>query len=139
MPEVTYAWRGVFTNDEANALHAAAFAHRTYDASEWDWVALCDRHSLGWVTARLDGVLVGFVNVPWDGFVHAWIQDEMVAAVARGRGIGVGLVHAARDGARSAGCEWLHVDFDDELEPFYIDAAGFRPAKAGLMDLTDLE
>ena len=41
----------------------------------------------------------------------------------------------ARDGARAAGCEWLHVDFDDDLAPFYLEACGFRPARAGLMAL----
>ena len=76
---ITYQWRGSFTNDEVNALHAEAFETRVFDASEWDWVALTARHSLGWVAAREHGALVGFVNVPWDGFVHAWLQDTMVA------------------------------------------------------------
>ena len=40
---------------------------------------LLEGHSLGWVVAREDGSLVGFVNVLWDGLVHAWIQDTMVA------------------------------------------------------------
>jgi GNAT superfamily N-acetyltransferase len=73
--------------------------------------------------------------VPWDGLVHAWLQDVMVAVSARHRGIGRQLVAAARDGARTAGCEWLHVDFDDDLASFYLDACGFRPARAGLMAL----
>lgn len=37
-------------------------------------------------------------------------------------------------GARAAGCEWPHVDFD-ELEPFYFAACGFRPTPAGLVAL----
>ena len=135
--DIKYEWRCRFTNAEANALHANAFRHRVYDESEWDWVKLCTHHSLGWVTARLDGALVGFVNVPWDGFVHAWIQDEMVASDARHQGIGVRLIHEARDEAKAAGCEWLHVDFDDDLRPFYIEAAGFEPSGAGLIDLTE--
>jgi hypothetical protein len=45
------------------------------------------RHSLGWVAARRDDEeLVGFVNLFWDGLVHAWIQDTMVAASARNEG-----------------------------------------------------
>jgi hypothetical protein len=59
----------------------------------------------------------------------------MVSADARRERIGVGLVHAARDGAAVAGCEYLHVDFDDDLRPFYIEACGFVPAAAGLMRL----
>ena len=136
MSEVQYQWRGTFGNEEVNRLHADAFGHRVYDASEWDWVELCSANSLGWVTARSGGKLVGFVNVISDGFVHAWIQDEMVASAARSRGIGLGLVRAARDAARDAGCEWLHVDFDDELKPFYYDALGFTPTNGGLFDLT---
>ena len=50
--EVTLAWRGPFTNQEANALHAEAFQTGVYDESEWNWVAATEQHSLGWVTAR---------------------------------------------------------------------------------------
>lgn len=128
-------WRGTFTDDEVNALHAAAFGTRLFTAEEWPWQALTERHSLGWVTARIEGELVGFVNVPWDGFTHAWIQDVMVAASARHRGIGVAIVQTATEGARAARCEWLHVDFDDELRPFYFEACGFRPTNAGLIQL----
>lgn len=132
---VEFAWRGAFDSTEANVLHAEAFGTRVFTDAEWDWVELTGRHSLGWVTARVDGVLVGFVNVLWDGLVHAWLQDVMVAMSQRGRGVGSALVRHARDGAAAAGCEWLHVDFDDELRPFYIDECGFRPAAAGLMAL----
>jgi GNAT superfamily N-acetyltransferase len=130
-----FEWRGGFTNAEVNQLHAEAFETRVFDESEWDWRALTARHSLGWVTARRGDVLVGFVNVAWDGFVHAWIQDVMVARSARRRGIGVALVHAARDGAHRAGCEYLHVDFDDDLREFYLGACGFRPTNGGLIEL----
>ena len=133
---ITYEWCGTFGNDEANALHAQAFGTRVFTADEWDWVALTARHSLGWVTARADdGTLVGFVNVLWDGLVHAWLQDTMVAGPHRGRGVGVRLVGVARQHAREAGCEWLHVDFDPELAPFYVDSCGFAPTSAGLIAL----
>ena len=139
-PEVTPEsaaplWRGSFSNDEIHPLHAEAFDTRVFTDEEWDWVALTERHSLGWVTAHDDGALVGFVNVPWDGFAHAWIQDVMVAESHRHQGLGVALVKAAVEGARAAGCEWLHVDFDDELAPFYFEACGFSPTKAGLIEL----
>ena len=129
-------WRGPFTSSEANRLHAEAFGTRVFSDDEWNWRDQVAAHSLGWVTARDDGgVLTGFVNVVWDGEVHAWLQDVMVAAASRHGGIGRGLVEAARDGARAAGCEWLHVDFADELAPFYLDACGFLPTRAGLMAL----
>ncbi|HMG42121.1 MAG TPA: GNAT family N-acetyltransferase [Acidimicrobiales bacterium] len=132
---IDYEWRGAFGNDEVNALHAEAFETRLYDGSEWDWQEQVASHSLGWVVAREGATLVGFVNVPWDGLVHAWIQDTMVAGAARHRGVGVGLIALARDRAREAGCEWLHVDFDADLRSFYIDACGFTPASAGLISL----
>ena len=70
-----------------------------------------ERHSLGWVVARDEGSLIGFVNVVSDGLVHAWLQDTMVATTARRLGVGTRLVEVARDGAKSAGCEWMHVRF----------------------------
>lgn len=133
---IDYKWRGVFANAEVNALHAEAFDTPVFDESEWNWVELTARHSLGWVTARRGDELVAFVNVLWDGLVHAWIQDLMVAGSARRQRIGVGLVEEARFGAKAAGCEFLHVDFDDDLRSFYFDACGFRPTNAGLIDLT---
>lgn len=136
MTHIEYSWRGSFRNSEVNALHADAFGHEVFDDDAWDWERLCAEHSLGWVTARRDGALVGFVNVVWDGFVHAWLQDEMVASDARRRGIGVSLIREATAGAKAAGCEWLHVDFDDHLRPFYLRAAGFTETSAGLIDLT---
>jgi GNAT superfamily N-acetyltransferase len=128
-------WRGGFTNDEVNRLHAEAFNARVFDASEWNWEQLVAQHSLGWVTARIESDLVGFLNVLWDGSIHAWIQDVMVVASARHRGIGRQLVDVAAQESRNAGCEWLHVDFEDELRPFYFDACGFTPTNAGLLRL----
>jgi ribosomal protein S18 acetylase RimI-like enzyme len=129
---VAFAWRGAFTNDELGALHAEAFAH---EPSTLDWRSQVERHSLGWVCARDDAGLVGFVNVPWDGASHAFIVDTVVAARARHRGIGARLVAIATDEARAAGCEWLHVDFEADLASFYLDACGFRPTAAGVIRL----
>jgi ribosomal protein S18 acetylase RimI-like enzyme len=129
---VSYEWRGEVDNAEINVLHAEGFGHgpRTDD-----WVAQLQRHSLGWVCARDGGVLVGFVNVAWDGAVHAFVLDTLVSANARRRGIGTQLIALAGTYARAAGCEWLHVDFDDDLRPFYVDACGFVPTRAGLIAL----
>ena len=132
---ISYTWRGDFDNAELNALHAEAFEKRVFDEAEWNWVELVHGHSLGWVVAREDTELVGFVNVLWDGLVHAWIQDTMVAGTARHHGIGAELVAVAVRETRRAGCEWLHVDFDEHLRPFYLDACGFTPTGAGLIAL----
>ena len=61
----------------------------------------------------------------------------MVSSKSRRQGIGVRLIEVATDHAKQAGCEWLHVDFDDHLRQFYINAAGFTPTNGGLIDLTD--
>ncbi len=39
--------------------------------------------------------------------------------------------------AHSSGCEWLHVDFGADLEPFYREACGFSHTSAGLINLKD--
>jgi len=69
---INFEWRGEVTNAEMNALHAEAFETRVYEENEWNWNEQLRGHSLGWVVARHDdGTLLGFVNVPWDGLVHA--------------------------------------------------------------------
>lgn len=135
MMNVAFEWRGAFTNDEINALHAAAFDTPVFTEADWNWVDLTATHSLGWVVARERDRLVGFVNVVWDGLVHAWIQDTMVDPRDHRRGIGRRLVAEAVAASRDAGCEWLHVDFDDDLRSFYLDACGFTPTNAGLIAL----
>ncbi|GAB2957458.1 GNAT family N-acetyltransferase [Saccharothrix stipae] len=129
---IEYEWRGRFDNPEVNGLHAEEFDHRPLDD---DWWGQVTRHSLGWVTARRDGHLIGFVNVAWDGAIHAFVLDTLVTAPERRHGVGRHLVATAVDGARAAGCEWLHVDFDDHLKPFYFDSCGFQPTNAGLIAL----
>ncbi|MFD4977172.1 hypothetical protein [Streptomyces sp. NPDC058424] len=57
-------------------------------------------------------------NVDWLGQVH---RHRLVAEAARQ--------------ARTAKCKWLHVDFEDDLQPFYFDACGFQPTAAGLIAL----
>jgi GNAT superfamily N-acetyltransferase len=132
---VRYEWRGDFNNGEVNALHAGAFGTRMFTEAEWNWTDLTARHSMGWVVARDSDRLVGFVNVVWDGLVHAWIQDTMVDPQMHRRGIGTRLIAEAVAATRAAGCEWLHVDFDDELRSFYFDACGFTPTNAGVIAL----
>jgi GNAT superfamily N-acetyltransferase len=132
---ITYEWRGNFTSAEANRLHAESFGHAVLSDQEWDWREQVEGHSLGWVCARDGDELVGFVNVVWDGVVHAFVLDTMVTAGVRRHGVGTRLVEVAVEQARAAGCEWLHVDFEDHLRGFYLDACGFTPTNAGLIEL----
>jgi ribosomal protein S18 acetylase RimI-like enzyme len=129
---IDYEWRGEFGNAEVNALHAEGFDHRILDI---DWYTQLHQHSLGWVCARQSGELAGFVNVAWDGGVHAFILDTLVSSRARHRGIGTNLIAAAAEHARAADCEWLHVDFEHHLAAFYYQACGFTPTTAGLIAL----
>ena len=41
------------------------------------------------------------------------------------------LLEVAVREAAAAGCEWLHVDFEEELRDFYFGACGFRPRRPG--------
>jgi Acetyltransferase (GNAT) family. len=129
---LAYEWRGSFNDSEVNGLHAECFGHDLLTVSRW---AQVNEHSLGWVCAREDGRLIGFVNVVWDGDVHAFVLDTSVAARARRQGIGTNLVAVATANARAAGCEWLHVDFEEHLRTFYFDACQFRPTNSGLIAL----
>ena len=131
--EPDYRWRGPIDNHALNALHAEGFNTRVFDG---DWAGQLERHSLGWVTAHEGDRLVGFVNVAWDGGVHAFLLDTLAAADLRRNGIGRRLVQRAVEGARDAGCEWLHVDWDEEyLTRFYLEGCGFTPTQAGLIAL----
>jgi ribosomal protein S18 acetylase RimI-like enzyme len=129
---VSYSWRGQFSNEALNTLRAEAFGRQN---SNDDWWAQVNRHSLGWVCANLDEVLVGFVNVVWDGGVHAFILETIVAPQAQRHGVGTEMLSIAVREARKAGCEWLHVDFEDHLRQFYFDKCGFKPTNAALIKL----
>ncbi|MFE3036592.1 GNAT family N-acetyltransferase [Streptomyces canus] len=129
---IEYEWRGDFDNTALNALHADGFGH---PVNQTDWRERLERHSLGWVCARDAGSLIGFVNVAWDGGVHAFLLDTVVAQDRKRSGVGGALVAAAAQEARAAKCEWLHVDFEAHLRSFYLDACGFKETAAGLIAL----
>ncbi len=130
-PRIEYAWRDHLSDAEMVGL---VRSHGGHAVPGW-WDQIRD-HSLGWVTAReRDGRLIGFVNVAWDGGDHAFLIDTKVSTDHQRRGIATELVRRAIPNARAAGCEWLHVDFRDDLGAFYFDACGFRPTTAGLVNL----
>lgn len=128
----SYTWRGEFTNDSVNKLHAEAFNHRVFAD---DWWTQVNRHSLGWVCARHGDNLIGFVNVAWDGALHAFILDTMVTKGYSRQGVATEMIAIAVQQARLAGCDWLHVDFEDHLRVFYFDRCGFTPTNGGLINL----
>lgn len=114
-------------NLEINALFAAAWPeHRARD-----WTPILSR-SLCSIGAFQQGVLIGFVNVAWDGGVHAFLLDTTVHPATQRQGVGLRLVRAAASAAQARGVEWLHVDYEPHLASFYR-ACGFAPTQAGLL------
>lgn len=127
-----FEWRGPFDSSEVESLHAAGFGR---EPTSYDWWEQANQHSLGWVCAREARLLVGFVNVAWDGFTHAFLLDTVVRTSHQRQGVGCTLVAIATEQARAAGCEWLHVDFDEHLSAFYFTSCGFRSTPAGVIPL----
>ncbi|MFW8644945.1 GNAT family N-acetyltransferase [Rhizobium beringeri] len=114
---------------ELNALFSAAWG----SPQSRDFTPILSR-SLAHIGAYQDDRLVGFVNVAWDGGIHAFILDTSVHPDMRRQGIATRMVRQATSLARERGAEWLHVDFEPHLTGFYR-ACGFRPTKAGIIKL----
>ncbi|MGW8378872.1 GNAT family N-acetyltransferase [Streptomyces sp. ODS28] len=132
---ITCTWRGTLTDEEMVGLVRSHGGH----AVEGWWPRI-RQHSLGWVAARDgEGLLVGFVNVAWDGGDDAFLLDTKTRGTHQHRGIATTVVRHAVAHARAAGCEWLHVDFEAGLGRFYFDACGFRSTEAGLIHLPSAE
>jgi ribosomal protein S18 acetylase RimI-like enzyme len=130
-PDLEFTWRGDVTDNELFVLTRSHGGNAVH--GWWDGI---HAHSLGWVTARTsNGELVGFVNIAWDGGDHAFLIDTKVRPDYQRRGVGTELVRVAAERAKDAGCEWMEVDFDDDLAPFYYEACGFIPTPAGLLHL----
>ncbi|HET9940667.1 MAG TPA: GNAT family N-acetyltransferase [Candidatus Eisenbacteria bacterium] len=127
-----YRVREEIAPEQLNALISASWE------KPWtgDWSSILAR-SLTWITAYRDGSLVGFVHVAWDGGAHAFLLDPTVHPSMRRTGIGTELVRMAARSARDSGVEWLHVDYEPHLEPFYA-ACGFGPTQAGLIRLAGM-
>ena len=133
--DVNYQWRGDISDAELVALTDSYGG-----ASAAGWWNQIRPFSLGWVVARLPSAEVaGFVNVAWDGCDHAFLIDTKVRADLHHNGIGTELVRIATCEAKRAGCEWLHVDYEERLVPFYEGSCGFRPTPASLIHLPDFD
>lgn len=131
--DVTYSVSPLVTNDELNTLFAAAW--REHSARDFSTIL---NRSLAFVCAYHSTDLIGFVNLAWDGGIHAFVLDTTVHPEYQRRGIGRKLVQQATAVAKEHGMEWLHVDFEPHLQHFY-DGCGFKPTNAGLINLIDNE
>jgi ribosomal protein S18 acetylase RimI-like enzyme len=126
---ITYRISPTATNDALNALFAAAWPDNVWS----DFEPVLSR-SLAYVCAYRQDRLIGFVNLAWDGGIHAFLLDTTVHPDFRRRGIGCELVTRAVQAARERGIAWLHVDYEPHLESFYR-GCGFQHTEAGLMRL----
>jgi GNAT superfamily N-acetyltransferase len=126
---VEYRLNPPFDNEALNALYAVSWPNHT----GFDFEPVFSR-AVAYIQAYEDARLVGSVYVAWDGSQHAFLLEPTVHPEWRHRGIGRELVRKAADAARDAGCEWLHVDYEATLTPFY-EACGFVPSAAGLIRL----
>jgi len=129
--DLTYLISPPVTNDGLNTLFAAAWSGH----SPTDFSPVLNR-SLAFVCAYHSSRLIGFVNLAWDGGIHAFVLDTTVHSEYQRRGIGRRLVQQATAVAKERDIEWLHVDFEPHLQPFY-DECGFKPTNAGLINLID--
>jgi ribosomal protein S18 acetylase RimI-like enzyme len=126
---ITYCISPPVGNEELNMLFAAAWSGHT-----WRNFAPILAHSLAYVCAWQGNSLVGFVNLATDGGIHAFLLDTTVHPAQGRRGVGRRLVALATEEARRRGIQWLHVDYEAQLEPFYR-ACGFQVTAAGLLAL----
>lgn len=127
--EIVYRLDPFPSEEELQPLWQAAWG------SSWSGdLAFILARSLVHACAYSDGRLVGYVNVAWDGGVHAFLLDTTVDPAFQRRGIARELVRLAAETAKQRGADWLHVDYEPHLTPFY-ESCGFRPTTAGLIDL----
>jgi GNAT superfamily N-acetyltransferase len=127
--EISFSANLPVTDNELNTLFAVSwpnFKPRTFQpALKRNLAHICAYHST---------LLIGFVNLAWDGGIHAFILDTTVHPDFRLRGIGQELVRRAIEAAREQGVEWVHVDYEPHLQSFY-EGCGFKSTAAGLLNL----
>lgn len=82
------------------------------------------------VAAAFDsqGMLCGMGRIISDGSSDCYIQDVVVRADVRGRGVGSRIVSLLADEARSRGLRWIGLVAAPGTTPFY-ESLGFRPMK----------
>lgn len=130
-PEIILRLNPPVDNQALDDLFAVSWPrHRPYDFGRELEHALC------YVCAYAGERLVGYVRVAWDGGVHGFLLEPTVHPAYRRRGIGMALVAEARRQAAAHDLEWLHVDYEAELDHFY-KACGFVPTLAGLIRLRE--
>jgi ribosomal protein S18 acetylase RimI-like enzyme len=90
-------------------------------------------HLFTYFTARINGELIGYINVLSDGYVDAYLQDLMVHPEYQNEGIGSELLKRAIKYLQRNKIKAIQVIFGPELEGFY-KKFGFHIVKAGIID-----
>jgi GNAT superfamily N-acetyltransferase/ketosteroid isomerase-like protein len=126
---IAYVVSPTMGDDALNALFSASWLEHQWTAFQ---PILC--RSLAYICAFCGDALIGFVNLAWDGSIHAFLLDTTVHPAWRRRGVGRELVRQAAAVAREQGMHWLHVDYEPQWAAFYQEC-GFTPTLAGLIRL----
>jgi ribosomal protein S18 acetylase RimI-like enzyme len=90
-------------------------------------------HLFIYFTARINGKLVGYIDVLSDGSVDAYLQDLLVLPEYQKRGIGSELLKRAIKYLQQKKIKAIQVIFDPDLEDFY-KKFGFHIVKAGIIN-----
>ena len=114
---------------DLDSLWLSAWGH----AGPSNYIKVLSR-SLAHICAYDGERLVGFVNVAWDGGIHAFVLDTCVHRSWQRKGIGTGLIGKAVEVARDRNIVWLHVDYEKHLSSFY-HRCGFSTTQAALLRL----
>lgn len=119
------------SNEQLVDLFADAWKSEKDECSDFASVL---EHALFYVGGYLDGRLIGFAKVIWDGGGHGFLLDPTVSSSFRRNGFGKQIVLACVKESAERGICWLHVDFEPHLAAFYR-SCGFRSTDAGLINL----
>ena len=88
MEELQYLINSPVTSRQLNDLFAASWeGHQWRDFEPVLWRTVLWR-SLGYICAWRGDELIGFVNLAWDGGIHAFILDTTVHPNVRRGGVG---------------------------------------------------
>jgi ribosomal protein S18 acetylase RimI-like enzyme len=129
MNKIEYKIRPEVTDKSLNRLFANAWENHV----NREFGSILSK-SLTYICAYDGSLLIGFVNVAWDGGLHGFILDTTVHKDYQRRGIGTELMRLAAEISKECGIEWLHVDYEPSLDKFYR-GCGYRKTEAGLLNL----
>jgi hypothetical protein len=94
---ITWKTRTPLSDDDLNGLFGRAYNKKMAVAFH-----KILNQSLTWVTAHRNDELIGWINVAWDGFVHAFLVDRTAVNDESGASHGAGQTGSEGHPARSS-------------------------------------